>query len=87
MHDTWTSPELDSLLGDERALLEVQQRFFVHARRLREHGVQAALRRLLFEHEVPARVLAQPDGERLCAGRAARGRTDDHHRERWPDRG
>ncbi|MBK7168020.1 MAG: UvrD-helicase domain-containing protein [Gammaproteobacteria bacterium] len=56
--------ELDSLLGDERALLEVQQRFFVHARRLREHGVQAALRRLLFEHEVPARVLAQPDGER-----------------------
>ena len=56
--------ELEALLGDEQALLAGQQRFLVHARRLREHGVQAALRRLLFEHEVPARVLAQPDGER-----------------------
>lgn len=38
---------LQALLGDEQALLAAQQRFFGYARRLREHGVQAALRCLL----------------------------------------
>lgn len=60
----YDAAELEALLGDERALLAEQQRFLLHARRLREHGVQSALRALLFEHEVPARVLAQPGGER-----------------------
>jgi len=59
-----TAAELDALLGDERAFAREQSRFLGFAEELRAFGVQATLRRLLFAYDVPARLLALPEGER-----------------------
>jgi exodeoxyribonuclease V beta subunit len=59
-----SAAELEAWLADDGALLAWQERFLAHRERLREQGVQAMFRGLLFELEVPARLLAQPDGER-----------------------
>src|SRR5262249_26046339 len=59
-----SAAELEQMLGDDAGLLRWQDRFALWRERARRHGVQALLRGILFELEVPARVLAGADGER-----------------------
>ncbi len=56
--------ELMQWLTDEAAWDEVMARFAAYAQAWRRSGVLAALWQLLHEEDVPARLLAMPEGER-----------------------
>ena len=56
--------ELAAYQDDDNRLLREQERFLSLAQQLRHSGVQAALRRLLFDYDVAPRLLARTDGER-----------------------
>ncbi len=59
---TWT--ELDQLLTDEVILEKEIERFMGYHQLWRSRGVLPALRQFLMDFAVPARLLAEPDGER-----------------------
>ncbi|TGG95499.1 exodeoxyribonuclease V subunit beta [Natronospirillum operosum] len=60
----WSLAELDRLNHDELLREEQNQRFRDYARRWRTQGVLAMVHRLLHDHDLPARLLRQDDGER-----------------------
>ena len=55
---------LDNLQQDELAWEAAQARFVDYRQRWQRHGVLPALRALMHDHEVPAALLARPNGER-----------------------
>ncbi|NMT63064.1 exodeoxyribonuclease V subunit beta [Marinobacter orientalis] len=56
--------DLDRLLSDENALDREINRFQGYRELWQQQGVLPTLRRLLMDYEVPAKLLAGPDGER-----------------------
>ncbi|MFM1886282.1 MAG: RecBCD enzyme subunit RecB [Pseudomonadota bacterium] len=58
-------PELDRLLQDERALELQLERFAAWQQRWQRHGLLPMLYALLHEQQLPQRLLAQPQGERI----------------------